>query len=294
MNKTAKKYSNIAAMALIAQAALYIGSSMVMRSVAPDRTGWLRYVLLAAMSVILNLVPAALIRFVAGRQPDSEIRLTSLREKPKNSDKIATTAGCAALVFALGILYKKVFPAAATDIPVSVDTPIYMHILMIFALCVAPAVCEELFFRKAIASRLATAGKTSAVIISALMFGLAHFSGEKFPYAFFAGILFGSVHFRTGSVKYAIIAHFFCNFTTYLFACAKGVMTEGAYSTLEIVTLASFLLASLLLSFIDSRSATDAFKRSDGHADAGSIITPALAVYAAGVTAIILLWGPNG
>jgi len=155
-------------------------------------------------------------------------------------------------------------------------------------------VCEELFFRKAIASRLAIAGKTSAVIVSALMFGLAHFSGEKFPYAFFAGILFGWVHFRTGSVKYSMIAHFFCNFTTYLFACAEEVMTEGAYSTLEIVTLVSFLVASLILSFIDSRSASDAFKRSDDHADAGSVITPSLAVYAAGVTAIILLWGQHG
>ena len=294
MNKKAKRYSSIAALALIAQTALYFGSSMAMKSLTPDRTGWQRYVLLAVASVVMNLLPAALMYFVAGKPDGEELRLTGLREKPKRSDKVATTAGCATLLFALGLIYVKAFPSAASDIPVSVDTPVYMHVLMIFSLCVVPAICEEILFRKVIASRLAVAGKTSAVIVSALMFGLAHFSSVMFPYAFFAGILLGSVYFRTGNVKYAMIAHFFCNFTTYLFACAKQVMTDGAYSTLEIVTLASFLLASLLLSFVDSRAATDAFKRTDDHADAGSVITPSLAVYAAAAGAIIILWGPNG
>lgn len=294
MNKIAIRYSNIAALALIVQGAMNIVFSMTMTSLSPERDGWLRFVLLAVFSIFLNVLPAAMMHYISGKPTDSEIQLTGLAEKPKRSDKVAVTAGSAALVFAIGLLYEKVFPAVASDIPVSIDTPVYMHILMIVALCVAPSVCEELLFRHVIASRLAVAGKTSAVISSAIMFGLAHFSAAMFPYAFFAGILFGWVFFRTGSVKYSIAAHFICNFTTYLFACAKQVMTGGAYSTLEIVTLAAFLAAALLLSFVDSRGASDAFKRSDEHAAAGSVLTPLLAVYAAGVTAIILLWGQNG
>lgn len=294
MNKTAIRYSNITALALIVQGAMYVVFSMTMSALSPDRAGWLRFVLLAAFSALMNLLPAALMHYVSGKPGENELRLTQLAEKPKSSDKIASTAGSAALVFAIGLLYEKVFPSVSADIPVSVDTPIYMHALMIFSLCVVPAVCEELFFRKIVASRLAVAGKISAVIASAMLFGLAHFSAAMFPYAFFAGILFGSVYFRTGSVKYSIAAHFFCNFTSYLFACAKVVMTDAAYSTLEIVTIASFLAAALILSLIDTRGASDAFKRSDEHAEAGSIITPTLAVYVAGVAAIILLWGPNG
>lgn len=294
MNKVAIRYSNIAALALVVQGAMYVVFSMMMTSLSPDRTGWLRFVLLAVFSVLLNVLPAVLMHCIAGKPGDNEIRLTRIPEKPKRSDKATVTAGSAALVFAIGLLYEKVFPSVTSDIPVSVDTPIYMHILMIVSLCVAPAVCEELLFRQVIASHLAVAGKTSAVIASAILFGLAHFSAAMFPYAFFAGILFGWVYFRNGNVKYSMVAHFICNFTSYLFACAKEVMTDGAYSTLEIVTLVAFLAAALLLSLIDTRGTSDAFKRSDEHADAGAIITPLLAIYAAGVTAIILLWGPNG
>lgn len=294
MNRKAIRYSNIAALALVVQGAMYIVFSMAMTSLSPDKTGWLRFVLLALFSVLLNVLPAALMHYVAGKPDNDEIRLIRLAEKPKRSDKAAVTAGSAALVFAIGLLYEKVFPSVASDIPVSVDTPIYMHILMIVSLCVAPAVCEELLFRQIVASRLAVAGKTSAVIASSIMFGLAHFSAAMFPYAFFAGILFGWVYFRTGSVKYPIAAHFFCNLTSYLFAFVKQVMTQSAYSTLEIVTIAAFFAAALLLSFVDARGMSDAFKRTDEHADAGAVITPMLAVYAAGVTAIILLWGSNG
>lgn len=293
MNKTAKRYSNIATLAIAVQAALHIVFSMAISSLPAD-TLWLKYAMLALSVLFMNLLPAALVHFIAGKPGREELRLTGLVEKPKRSDKLAVTASCAALVFAFGLLYEKVFPTAASDIPVSVDTPLYMHAIFIISLCVLPAVCEEIFFRKIIASRLAVAGKISAVIVSSLMFGLAHFSGAMFPYAFFAGILLGSVYFRTGSVKYPIAAHFFCNLTSYLFAFVKQVMTQSAYSTLEIVTIAAFFAAALLLSFVDARGMSDAFKRTDEHADAGSVVTPAFMVYCVCATLLILLWVKNG
>ena len=289
MNRRAKRYSNIAALALILQGALFWIGSAAITGAKFDSDSAVYFVVRAVFSAVINLIPAFLMVRVAGKPADDETKLLRMAYVPKRSDRIATTAGSAALVFAIGILYGKVFPDSTSNIPVGAGTNVWMHLLMIVSLCVFPAVCEELLFRSAIASRLAIAGKTSAVIVSALMFGLAHFSAEKFPYAFFAGIIFGSVYFQTGSVKYSMIAHFFCNFTTYLFAWAREVMTQSAYSTLEIVTLAAFLAASMLLSLLNTRSTLDAFKRGDEHADAGSVITPALAVYAVGFAVIIFL-----
>ena len=289
MNKKTKRLSNIAVMALILQGGLFWLCSMVTSSLSPAKDSPVRFILLAATSVLINLLPAFFMTRVAGKPDEDELRLLKAAQKPKTTDNISITAGSAALVFAIGLLYGKVFPDAITEIPVDGGTSVMMHMLMVVSMCVFPAVCEELLFRGAIASRLAIAGKTSAVIVSALMFGLAHFSAEVFPYAFFAGIIFGSVYFQTGSVKYSMIAHFFCNFTAYLFAFAKEVMTQSAYSTLEIVSLAAFLAAAVLLSFVNTRSTVDAFKRSDDHADAGAVITPLLAVYAVSFAVVILL-----
>lgn len=75
----------------------------------------------------------------------------------------------------------------------------------------APIV-EELFFRKLIMDRLLGFGELPAILLSGLMFGLAHGNFTQFFYAAGLGILFGYIYAKTGKVSYTIACHMLFNF----------------------------------------------------------------------------------
>ena len=52
----------------------------------------------------------------------------------------------------------------------------------------------------------------AANILQALYFGIIHGNIIQSSYAFFAGLLFGSVMYKYKSLKYVIWCHFFVNF----------------------------------------------------------------------------------
>ena len=70
---------------------------------------------------------------------------------------------------------------------------------------------EETIFRKFVIDRLAPYGERTAVIFSALIFGMAHQNGMQFFLAFFVGIIFAIVYIKTGNLIYSMILHFMIN-----------------------------------------------------------------------------------
>lgn len=88
------------------------------------------------------------------------------------------------------------------------DTNIWMQIL--FMVILAP-IFEELLFRKALIDKLGPYGAKTAVILSALLFGLFHGNLSQFFYAFLLGLVFGYVYGNTGKIHYTIIAHMIIN-----------------------------------------------------------------------------------
>lgn len=74
----------------------------------------------------------------------------------------------------------------------------------------APVV-EELFFRKFLIDRLLGYGEAAAVLVSGLMFGLAHGNFSQFFYAFGIGSLWAYVYVKTGKVRYTIAYHMLFN-----------------------------------------------------------------------------------
>lgn len=79
--------------------------------------------------------------------------------------------------------------------------------LLWFVAAVTPAVCEELFFRGLVLSGLRPFGKWPAIVISALLFGIAHASIYRLLPTFLLGILFGVLVWRSGSIVTSIVAH---------------------------------------------------------------------------------------
>ncbi len=74
-----------------------------------------------------------------------------------------------------------------------------------------PPVLEELVFRKILCDRLLPLGEGYAVVLSALVFALAHGNFYQFFYAFLMGLLFALLYVKTGRVRYGIAIHMIIN-----------------------------------------------------------------------------------
>lgn len=89
------------------------------------------------------------------------------------------------------------------------ETSLWMNLL--FTVIIGPVV-EELFYRKLVLDRLLGFGQLTAVLISALMFALAHGNFSQFFYAFALGLVWGYVYAKTGKIRYTITLHMVFNF----------------------------------------------------------------------------------
>ena len=88
--------------------------------------------------------------------------------------------------------------------------------LQAMLLVVAAPVMEEYVFRRSILDRLLPFGERSALLCSALAFGLFHTSVNQVLYAFLLGLVLGYVYFRTGRLRYTVALHMLINGLTTL------------------------------------------------------------------------------
>lgn len=88
----------------------------------------------------------------------------------------------------------------------------YRLVLDFIVICAVPGFCEEFLFRGAIMTNLMPFGRSNAILISALLFGLMHQNAEQVLFAFAAGIVLGVVYEKTGSIWNCTILHILNNF----------------------------------------------------------------------------------
>ena len=81
---------------------------------------------------------------------------------------------------------------------------------VLFMVILAPVI-EEYIFRKQLIDRMHVYGQKTAVIASALMFGLFHGNLSQLFYAFALGLVFGYVYLKTGKLRYSIGLHMLIN-----------------------------------------------------------------------------------
>lgn len=90
----------------------------------------------------------------------------------------------------------------------SMSSPLFSFIAVVI---IAP-ILEELVFRSFVINRTRAYGEKTAVVFSALLFGLYHGNIQQFFYAFGLGLLFGFIYVRTGKARYTIFIHMIINF----------------------------------------------------------------------------------
>lgn len=93
----------------------------------------------------------------------------------------------------------------------------------------APA-AEELFFRKLMLDRLLGFGQLPAILLTAMLFGLAHGNLSQFFYAFGLGLIFGYVYAKTGRIGYTIALHMIFNMIGGVVMMELGKIGQGTFT----------------------------------------------------------------
>ncbi|MBO4914530.1 MAG: CPBP family intramembrane metalloprotease [Oscillospiraceae bacterium] len=112
---------------------------------------------------------------------------------------------------------------------------------LLFLVVLAPLI-EEFVFRRVLIDRMRVYGEKTAVIVSALIFGLFHGNLSQFFYAFALGIVFGYVYVKTGALRYSASLHMLINFIGSILGPAlleRGDIDLDRLSSLDASTLTS-------------------------------------------------------
>ena len=108
-------------------------------------------------------------------------------------------------------LLGKLFGQAPVNGIVSYATDDAFLLKVLFLVIAAPCI-EEWIFRKTLIDRMRVWGEKTAVLTSALIFGLFHGNLSQMFYAAALGLLFGYVYLKTGKLRYTMLLHIFVNF----------------------------------------------------------------------------------
>lgn len=136
-----------------------------------------------------------------------------------------------------------------------IGNPLYAFI---FTVLLAPFL-EELIFRKQLIDRLGKYGEKTAVIFSAVTFGLFHMNLFQFFYAFGLGLIFAYVYTRTRRLRYPVFMHMIVNFMGSVIAPfllslldfdAIAATEAGTATTAQIMQVLPAMLAYLAYFFL--------------------------------------------
>ena len=216
---------------------------------------YLRRVISVVFGAARLYVPALIFMYMqrsAGAKPIAPPKTEAFSVK----NKVTLSFAAFAFIFFFGMLYSAAFPAAASSFT---DADIFSALLTVLGSALVPAVFEELLYRKLLCAELTLHGGVFAAIISALLFGLAHFSFYTFPYAFICGLVLAFVYLKTGSVKYTVAVHFANNLLGYVCAYVSTKMSPLDYGNamlLLLIALGVMALGAFFTLFPDMKAAS--------------------------------------
>lgn len=100
-------------------------------------------------------------------------------------------------------------------------------IFVIILVGISIPIIEELLFRGFFYVAIEKVSNSIiAIIISSMLFALAHGNLEQGAYAFFAGLFLSYVRYKYKSIIYTIIMHFFMNLTSLVFVNQVTTLTD--------------------------------------------------------------------
>lgn len=132
---------------------------------------------------------------------------------------------CLIFNYVLSILtpwYSELFPSDETLYESGIDIALYF-----VQVAILPAIFEELVFRGITFGALKPLGTRFAVILSAILFGMAHIYPLQSMFATLFGLLLGGVYVATGSLWTCVLLHFFNNAFAVLASYSAEMIEKG-------------------------------------------------------------------
>lgn len=133
---------------------------------------------------------------------------------------------------------------------------------LIYAFCITilPAFLEELLFRGIVMTSLRPFGDTVALVMSSLLFALAHGNLSQSVNAFILAMVMGYFVLRTGSLWTGIILHFINNFIASMLPLMLSGLSDQAATVANLIISAAFLAVGILAVVLFSLKDKNAFR----------------------------------
>ena len=202
---------------------LFLGVFFILNMIAPLVSAFLRFlfrkgVLSYVLSEILYMltyflsffIPTVVLIRVIGKESLPKIQG---RQKMKQLTPFLVS-GAIAVNFAAAYLNQflvtTLLPNSQTSFTASAENW-YQLLFSILSVAVVPAVCEELLFRGVVLKALIPYGRATAILTSAVLFGLMHGNPLQLFYTTLLGVVIGYLYVRTGSLFLCMLTHFVNN-----------------------------------------------------------------------------------
>lgn len=167
-------------------------------------------------TLLLSCVPLHFIAIPVGAKMLKKVP-TDKKEKTKLSLKefLCYFVMCLPLMYGGNILGNTLSNIISKGTAVNPLNSIVLNddlLIKILFICILAPIFEELLFRKIIIDHTRQYGERTAIIFSAIAFGLFHMNLYQIFYAFGIGLIFAFVYSKTKNIKYTVIMHSIINF----------------------------------------------------------------------------------
>lgn len=177
--------------------------------------------------------------------------------------------GAAAVFLCVGLMYfGQIFSWLMTEFFSSVGinivynstteySGVLSYVILFVSTAVLPAFLEEIMIRGIVLGELAPYGKSFAIVVSGMLFGLMHMNPVQLPFACIAGVAIAYFVMESGSMWIGVIAHFINNGLSVAQEIMSNELSQTAYNTVSsVIDITVFTLAILSMLYIFSRGRT--------------------------------------
>lgn len=243
--KIPKRVSEAVGCALLLSMFFLLGASFLSDQTAEAAV--LPLLLRIALKLAIFLLPTVwLIVFLLRRN----IAFPKITERASLYKTLMLTLSSAGVIVIIEMLYVAVFPSAMAAVGVAKGNTVSENVLLFILAAAVPAIAEELLFRGVILRAMRVFRTSLAILMSALVFALMHFSAPIFPLAFICGLIFGMAYVSTGSISSVIGIHFLCNAFWFLAETVNVYIPDGYSSLMRGAFALCVLLSSAGLPFL--------------------------------------------
>lgn len=198
-------------------------------------------------SLLLTGVPSLLILLISRRPLGRTICLAAPEKGLMLPVTLATMGAYMLMHYLTSAVSIGNYDAMVADLPTG--SP-YIVILTFVVYAAIPALCEEFLVRGVLMGVLRPLGDGLAIVASAAVFGIMHGNLMQAPSAFAAGLLFGYVAIKTGSLWPGVIAHFINNLVSTAIQYVSQNASEAAGLGLNYAMFLVMLAAGLVGTYV--------------------------------------------